>query len=282
MGCGPYFTELSLSAYPNHIAHVNPIRYRGYYYDNETGFYYLQSRYYDPAICRFINADKVNELGANSDLISINLFAYCGNNPVSRKDSSGKFWITAGIMAIGGLIGGAVSAVSSAVTQKVLTGTVNWKSVGVAAATGFVSGAVAASPLGAVGQQIAGGVIGGLSYVADCFVNDKAMRLDEAVLAVGSGVLSGRIGGSGANERMVLTNAANSTKQTVKREMCRANQKYAQKAVASALRYRNNLYATTAWTASARFAAGCGVSNGITGWYSKLGWFSDMPSWKLW
>ena len=44
---------------PVHIelANANPIRYRGYYYDNETGYYYLQSRYYDPGICRFINAD---------------------------------------------------------------------------------------------------------------------------------------------------------------------------------------------------------------------------------
>ena len=39
------------------IGHINPLRYRGYYYDRETRLYYLQSRYYDPAICRFINAD---------------------------------------------------------------------------------------------------------------------------------------------------------------------------------------------------------------------------------
>ena len=107
-------------------------------------------------------------------------------------------------MAVGGLIGAAISAVSSAVTQQALTGTVNWKSVGVAAASGFVSGAVAASPLGVVGQQIAGGVIGGLSFAADCYVNDKAMKLDEAILSVGMGVVSGRIGGSGANKKWYL------------------------------------------------------------------------------
>ncbi len=81
---------LSLEAYPNHIAHVNPIRYRGYYYDIETGFYYLQSRYYDPAISRFINADSYGSTGQG--FLGTNMFAYCGNNPVDRVDRNGEFW----------------------------------------------------------------------------------------------------------------------------------------------------------------------------------------------
>jgi RHS repeat-associated protein len=225
---------------------LNPLRYRSYVYDEETGLYYVSSRYYSPEICRFINADDVDLLGANDDFASLNLFVYCGNNPVSREDPNGGFWVTVGVMAVGGLIGAAISAVSSAVTQKALTGTVNWKSVGVAAASGFVSGAVAASPLGIVGQQIAGGVIGGLSYAADCYVNDKAMKLDEAILSVGMGVVSGRIGGSGANEKMVLSNAAKSAKQTIARESRRANQQYAQKVIAATISSRNNTFASTA------------------------------------
>ena len=74
----------------SHIANVNPIRYRGYYYDVETGFYYLQSRYYDPEVGRFINADGV--MGANNDMATYNLFVYCGNNPVVRYDDSGLLW----------------------------------------------------------------------------------------------------------------------------------------------------------------------------------------------
>ena len=60
------------------IAKQNPLRYRGYYYDNETGYYYLQSRYYDSKICRFINAD-ILELAKISKSISsgLNIFAYC-------------------------------------------------------------------------------------------------------------------------------------------------------------------------------------------------------------
>ena len=63
------------------LANLNPLRYRGYYYDNETGFYYLQSRYYDPAVRRFINADTYASTDS-SDAIACNMFAYCANNPI--------------------------------------------------------------------------------------------------------------------------------------------------------------------------------------------------------
>ena len=72
---------------------VNPFRYRGYYYDEETGFYYLNSRYYDPVVKRFINADTpsgvTEEIG---ELYGKNLFAYCDNNPVNRTDANGQWW----------------------------------------------------------------------------------------------------------------------------------------------------------------------------------------------
>ncbi|MDE6659613.1 MAG: RHS repeat-associated core domain-containing protein [Eubacterium sp.] len=70
------------------IANANPLRYRGYYYDNETGYYYLQSRYYDPSICRFINADDIDY--ATKDVSNgINIFAYCYNNPTNNSDPDG-------------------------------------------------------------------------------------------------------------------------------------------------------------------------------------------------
>ena len=70
------------------MASINPLRYRGYYYDQETGMYFLQSRYYDPAICRFINADSFASTGQG--ILGYNMFAYCGNNPVVRDDPSGE------------------------------------------------------------------------------------------------------------------------------------------------------------------------------------------------
>ena len=78
-------TDVSSSA--GHIANVNPLRYRGYYYDSETGFYYLNSRYYDPETCRFINADGLID---NREIGYQNMFAYCGNNPVANVDESGQ------------------------------------------------------------------------------------------------------------------------------------------------------------------------------------------------
>ena len=71
------------------IYEYNPLTYRGYIYDSETGFYYLQSRYYDPTVGRFLNADDIQYLGASGTLLSLNLFVYCENDPVNLVDSTG-------------------------------------------------------------------------------------------------------------------------------------------------------------------------------------------------
>ena len=73
----------------------NPIRYRGYYYDTDLSLYYLGSRYYDPAICRFINMDAIGVISATPmALTDKNLYAYCDNNPVMRVDYGGYAWET--------------------------------------------------------------------------------------------------------------------------------------------------------------------------------------------
>ena len=82
---------------PNHIANINPFRYRGYYYDTETGWYYLNTRYYDPNVGRFLSPDTI--LGANGGLPGYNLYAYCNNNPVMFADPSGQSLILTGIAA---------------------------------------------------------------------------------------------------------------------------------------------------------------------------------------
>jgi RHS repeat-associated protein len=78
----------------------NPYRYRGYRYDTETGLYYLQSRYYNPEMGRYINADDVEFLGATGTLLSYNLFGYCDNNPVNKVDYNGNEPITLTILGI--------------------------------------------------------------------------------------------------------------------------------------------------------------------------------------
>ena len=77
----------------NNVAKANPFRYRGYYYDEGIGLYYLKSRYYDPETGRFITIDDISYLDPET-INGLNLYAYCGNNPVMRTDSQGANWWT--------------------------------------------------------------------------------------------------------------------------------------------------------------------------------------------
>ncbi|MBQ6884108.1 MAG: RHS repeat-associated core domain-containing protein, partial [Clostridia bacterium] len=72
------------------IGTLNPIRYRGYYFDEETGLYYLQSRYYDPQTGRFISPDSIVS-GVGDSLIGNNPYAYCFNNPINMSDEDGNW-----------------------------------------------------------------------------------------------------------------------------------------------------------------------------------------------
>ena len=70
---------------------MNPYRYRGYYYDSETGLYYITSRYYDPEAVRFLNADDISYLDPET-INGLNLYSYCVNDPVNRIDPTGHSW----------------------------------------------------------------------------------------------------------------------------------------------------------------------------------------------
>ena len=161
------------------IGQKNPLRYRGYYYDAETGFYYVSSRYYDPEIGRWINADDIDYLGADGSPLSYNLFAYCMNNPVNRFDVNGNWslpnWAKVAIGAVatvaavavtvatGGaaapvLIGVAASTIGgaavSAVNHRVTTG--SWEGAGKAALDGAADGFMTGG-LCALGGSVVGG-----------------------------------------------------------------------------------------------------------------------------
>ena len=98
----------------NSVGTQNPFRYRGYYYDAETGLYYLQSRYYDPEVGRFINADGQ----LNEGVLGYNMFAYCENNPVMRDDPTGHFWgVLLGVALVVGIVA-SLSGCSSKSTSK--------------------------------------------------------------------------------------------------------------------------------------------------------------------
>ena len=105
----------------NGIGTLNPIRYRGYYYDTETGLYYLEARYYDPETGRFISQDSIKYI-VSTNLTGLNLYAYCKNNPVMRVDPNGNLdWGTVLDFAItigAGIAGGAVGTISGLKTYR--------------------------------------------------------------------------------------------------------------------------------------------------------------------
>ncbi len=84
-------TNLTGGTYTN-IASLNPFRYRSYYYDADLYLYHLQSRYFDPVSCRFISAD--GQLNGGNTILGYNMYAYCGNDPINRTDSTGEVWET--------------------------------------------------------------------------------------------------------------------------------------------------------------------------------------------
>ena len=92
----------SYESYDKELANINPLRFRGYYFDNETGYYYLQSRYYDPDICRFINADLPEYAQKQKDdYAGLSLFTYCCNDSVNHIDPTGLLKIKRWALGLG-------------------------------------------------------------------------------------------------------------------------------------------------------------------------------------
>lgn len=92
------------------IGNINPFRYRSYYWDKEFNLYYLQTRYYDPTICRFISADSISYLNPE-EIMGLNLYCYCANNPIMNTDPEGKFVLSTAMLVgliIGAIVGTAI------------------------------------------------------------------------------------------------------------------------------------------------------------------------------
>ncbi|MBE6920295.1 MAG: RHS repeat-associated core domain-containing protein [Ruminococcaceae bacterium] len=161
---------------------LNPLRYRSYVYDTETGYYYLQSRYYDPEIGRFINADVFTSTGQG--LTGTNMFAYCGNNPVSRKDDGGEFWH----LVVGGVIGGIIGAISSAASGGDIV------DVLIGAAAGAAGGVLAASGAGVVVQALGSAAISMASNAASQVNHIVQDKTGETEFDVGDMLFDGAVG----------------------------------------------------------------------------------------
>ena len=176
-----------ISAEVINIGNIKPIRYRGYYWDKEFGLYYLQSRYYDPKIGRFISADSVEYLEPES-VSGLNLYTYCGDNPVMNTDVTGTMpnwlkWVIGGVVIVGlgiatiatggaaaGVAGFIVAgafkgAVIGAISGALVSGTIGgitstvagngfWSGFADGAADGFMSGAIVGGITGAISSSV--------------------------------------------------------------------------------------------------------------------------------
>ena len=167
------------------IGHLNPFRYRGYYYDKETGMYYLKNRYYDPELRRFISSDAVTTLAASTETLhNRNLYTYCNQNPLTRSDSNGNLWT-----AVAGAVGAAISLADQLIVQKK---EMSWKVAAQVAVDG-ISAAVGASAVGVIGQIVTNVATTVVSCVLD---GDDGAEI--AFQAVASGALA-KFCGSGTN-----------------------------------------------------------------------------------
>ena len=140
---------------------INPYTYRGYRYDSETGLYYCNSRYYNPQWGRWLNLDSINYLDPSS-INGLNLYAYCGNNPVMGYDPNGTFFITIGVLSVVAKVVLAVVAASAVI--------------------GAVEAYKTASELGSTGWELAGYTASGVILGDYLPVKDNWDTISEGIV----------------------------------------------------------------------------------------------------
>ena len=194
------FGECTVERDINGVASDNPIRYRSYYYDTETSLYYLKTRYYDPEIGRFMTIDDISYLDPDT-INGLNLYAYCGNNPVMRVDENGNAWwefwkwdwakigttlgvvvATVGAIALtvvtlgaaapvlaAGIIGGIAAFSTNIITQGISRGynNIDWGHVAIQTVSGIAYGMASIFIPGVGGIIAKAGVSAATSYIAN-------------------------------------------------------------------------------------------------------------------
>lgn len=174
------------------IGQINPILYRGYYRDRETGLYFCNSRYYDPSWRRFISPDSINYIDPEN-VNGLNLYAYCGNDPVNKYDPSGHITIS---LIVGTLVAFGIGFAGSALSQYFQYGDVNWLQAGVDGLFAAGSALLAYTGINLGLSIIAGAVMGMGQYSLDsaCFRDDFSWSglITAGILGGIGGAVSGR------------------------------------------------------------------------------------------
>ena len=224
---------------------MNPFRYRSYYYDSETSLYYLNSRYYDPELGRFINVDDISILSQAKEFINgLNLYTYCNNNPIMNTDESGNAWwdwlfaavvavvvvvavvavtvVSGGVastLLIGALVGGIVGGASSAITQLASGEDWSWGQFFLDVGFGAITGLIGGSSLGIIGSALAMGATSFIQSTTSDLVKGNSVNVGKAIINgfIGAllGAKAGAQNGLTAN-RKALQNSIRNVKSGIK------------------------------------------------------------------
>ncbi|MDD6573293.1 MAG: hypothetical protein PUF12_12990 [Thermoflexaceae bacterium] len=178
------------------IGSKNPFRYREYFYDAETGLYYISSRYYDPEVGRFISPDDEEVLTAeHQNLAQYNLYAYCWNNPVNMSDENGDWpgWATKvviGTVAIA--VGVAVTALTGGTALPALIGSLKLATAGavIGASVGATKHLIKEKTVTGIGKSMLNGAATG--YMAGGLVAGGIQVGRVALTKAGSGISLGK------------------------------------------------------------------------------------------
>ncbi len=200
-----YGEILSTTGNP-YIGSKNPFRYKGYYYDDETNLYYCNSRYYVTEWCRWLTPDSVEYLDS-SNINVLNLFSYCGNDPVNMYDPDGNSAVLALILAGTFAVGFGSSLLINAAHND---WQLDWRGFAQAGVDGlFAMGSTLLAMIG-IGFWASVGIgaaMGWSQYALGTTIQDDDITWLDSLTAIGFGALGGAISGAGAaNTRNIANN----------------------------------------------------------------------------
>ena len=183
------------------------------------------------------------------------MFAYCGNNPVSRSDDGGEFWN----IVVGAVIGAVVNTVVSYAASKMAGEEFSLVDAGVAFACGAITGAVAATGLGAIGQAVVGGTVGFTGSVANNILEGEEISWESAAINGVAGFAGGLIGGNGirkAGGKLDVAKKALDSATSLKNAGAKMVRNTVTKNFNKAVATYAEVYATESLVALGRFYAG--------------------------
>ena len=201
------------------VSFINPYTYRSYFYDSDTEMYFLKSRYYNPELCRFINADGYVQTGQG--VLSLNTFAYCVNNPIIFADETGQF--------IGAIVGGIIGAISGGISAK------------------------------SNGRTVLSGVIGGFVGGFVCgLIADAGAALSCVTGGLALAVIGGALAGAAGNYLTQLINAGQKTNAKYKNSKMHVSNRTKMKEINNQINQKEIVHAATVGAVSNLIGFGAG------------------------